>query len=157
MKIFFVVLLGCIGFTSFGQEKPVLTLEFEELDVKLAKDISNYTITYREIIPSLSFITQTIATGNYYLMEINLSVDLRKQHLKNDSPILLLPENKFVQSEYAIAIPTATKNNNNARITLTGSGGYNNTNNGGIKNNAYRDASTYAVIYCPVTGVPLTY
>ncbi|WP_299437080.1 hypothetical protein [uncultured Aquimarina sp.] len=148
-----------MSFTSFGQEKPTFAVEWEELNVKISENTDMYTLEHREITPSLSYISQRIATGNYYLMEINLAVDLRRQHLKNDAPVLLLPENKFIQSDYSVALPTTTSVQNNFRVSITGNGGYNssNTSNGGIKNNAYRDASSYTGIYCPVTGVPLTY
>jgi len=157
MRIFIGLILVCLSYTSFGQEKPTFTIEWEELNTQLSEINDRYTIEHREIIPSLSFISQRIATSNHYLMEINLAVDLRRQHLKNDAPILLLPENKFIQSDYAVSFPTSTQSN--FRVTVTGNGGYNssNTSNGGIKNNAYRDAASYTGIYCPVTGVPLTY
>jgi len=160
MKILFIFLLSCISIISYGQEKPLLTIDWETWNTQLIENDSRYTLEHREITPSLSYIREIISTGNYFLMEINLSVDLRKQHLKNEAPILLLPENKFIQSNYAFSLPsTENQNQNNLRFTITGNGGYNtnNSGNGNIKNNAYRDASTYTGIYCPVTGIPLTY
>lgn len=162
MKLFFGFLIGCIGFISFGQEKqPTRAISWEALDAIVAKRSLDYTLIYQEIVPSLSYIRKGIATGNYTLMEVNLAVDIRKQHSEKDTPLLLIPENKFVQSEYHVAIPSTIQNNtNNMQLRITGSGGYNrrSTNNtGGVKNNAYRDASTYTGIYCPVTGVPLNY
>ncbi|WP_299241260.1 hypothetical protein [uncultured Aquimarina sp.] len=156
IRIFLGLLLACIGFTSYGQEKTSFSISWDEMNTHLSENDFMYTIEHREITPSLSFIKPIVSVGTYQLMEIDLSVDLRKQHLKNDTPILLLPENKFIQSDYAVAIPSTVKSN--ARITITGNGGYNssNTNNGGVKNTAYRDASTYTGIYCPVTGLPLT-
>lgn len=160
MRIFFGLFLVCIGFTSFGQEKPTFAVEWEELNVKLSENDDKYVLEHKEITPSLSFISQRIVTGDYYLMEINLSIDLRTQHLRKDNtPFLQLPENNFIQSSYALAIPNSLQEEKSFRITITGNGGYNssNTSNGGIKNNAYRDAGSYTGIYCPVTGVPLTY
>ncbi|GAA0720358.1 hypothetical protein GCM10009430_20440 [Aquimarina litoralis] len=158
MRFFIGIFLVCFSFSSFGQENPSLKISWEAIGDHISEIDAKYTLEHKEITPSLSYIRKTIATGNYQLMEINLAVDLRKQHLKNETPILLLPENKFVQSEYNVAIPTATPQSA-FRVSITGNGGYNNSNtsNGGIKNNAYRDASTYTGIYCPVTGVPLTY
>jgi len=159
MKLFVGFLIGCISFISFGQEQPSRTISWEELDATIAKRSLNYVLIYQEITPSLSYIRQGIVTGNHTLIEVNLAVDIRKQHLEKDTPMLLLPENKFVQSEYDVAIPSNLQTNtNNLQLRITGSGGYSSrsTNNpGGIKNNAYRDASTYTRIYCPVTGVPL--
>ncbi|MBW1297244.1 hypothetical protein GBO31_17150 [Aquimarina litoralis] len=136
----------------------MIKVTWEALEAKFSENNSKYSLEHQEITPALSYIRQIIATGNYQLMEINLAVDIRKQHLDNETPILLLPENKFVQSEYNIAFPTAVQQGA-LRVSITGNGGYNssNTSNGGIKNTAYRDASTYTGIYCPVTGVPLTY
>ncbi|WP_405206808.1 hypothetical protein [Aquimarina sp. LLG6339-5] len=160
MKIFPILLLSFISLTCYGQEKPLLTIDWETWNTQIVNNSSQYTLEHKEITPSLSYIRELISTGNYVLMEINLSVDLRKQHLENETPILLLPENKFVQSNYAFSLPNnANQNQNNLRFTITGNGGYNanNSGKGGVKNNAYRDASTYTGIYCPVTGVPLTY
>ncbi|AXT54991.1 hypothetical protein D1815_04180 [Aquimarina sp. AD1] len=160
MKIFPIIFLSCIGLISYGQEKPSLTIDWETWNTHIADNSSQYTLEHKEITPSLSYIRELISTGNYVLMEINLSIDLRKQHLENETPILLLPENKFIQSDYAFSLPNSTnQNQNNLRFTITGNGGYNtnNTGKGSVKNNAYRDASTYTGIYCPVTGVPLTY
>ncbi|MDH7445760.1 hypothetical protein [Aquimarina sp. 2201CG14-23] len=158
-NIFFGLLFSTVSFVSFGQEKPIYIVEWEELDNKLSEEELYYVIELKEITPSLSFINQRIATGNYQLMEIDLTIDLRTQHLRKDSTdFLQLPENKYIQSDYALAIPSGL-NERRGRITITGSGGYNSssTNNGGIKNTAYRDAGSYTGIYCPVTGVPLTY
>ncbi|WP_299216714.1 hypothetical protein [uncultured Aquimarina sp.] len=160
MKILFVFLLSCISLISYGQEKSSLTIDWETWNTQLIENDSQYALEHKEITPSLSYLREIISTGNYFLMEINLAVDLRKQHLKKDTPILMLPENKFIQSDYAFTLPsTTTQNQNNLRFTITGNGGYNANNNGkgSIKNNAYRDASTYTGIYCPVTGIPLTY
>ncbi|WP_299311900.1 hypothetical protein [uncultured Aquimarina sp.] len=154
VRILFGLLLGCIGFVSYGQEKTSFSLAWDEMSTHLSENDFTYTIEHKEITPSLSFIRPTISASNYQLMEINLSIDLRKQYLKNDTPILLLPENKFIQSDYAVSIPT-TATKRNAKITITGNGGYN-SNNSGIKNTAYKDASAYTGIYCPVTGLPLT-
>ncbi|SEK55850.1 hypothetical protein SAMN04487910_0816 [Aquimarina amphilecti] len=160
MKILFGFLLSCISLISYGQEKPVLTIDWETWNTLVAENNTQYDIAHKEIIPSLSHVREIISTGNYVLMEINLAVDLRKQHLSNETPILLLPENKFIQSDYAFNLPgTTNQNQNNLRFTITGNGGYNTNNSGkgNIRNNAYRDASTYTGIYCPATGVPLTY
>lgn len=163
MKTFIVIFLGCISFYSYGQERPSYLLEWQEWSDSLSEDIlSTYTIAQTEIIPSLSFINQYNVSGNYQLMEIDLTRDIRKQHLRPDTPMLQLPENKFIQSDYALAIPTATNSNRNG-LTITGSAGgygingYNSstTNTYGIKNTAYKDASFYTGVYCPVTGVPL--
>ncbi|KAA1245059.1 hypothetical protein [Aquimarina sp. RZ0] len=162
MKTFFALLLGCLSFISFGQEKPSYILEWQELSDSLSEEnVSIYTITQREIVPSLSFIKQYAVTENYQLMEVDLTKDIRKQHLRPDTPMLRLPENKFIQSDYTIAIPTAT-NREHTGLTISGSAGgygfngYNfSTNNTGIKNSAYKDASLYTGVYCPVTGLPL--
>ncbi|MFD2562533.1 hypothetical protein [Aquimarina rubra] len=156
MRIFFVLLLGGFGFMTFGQEKPSLAIEWESLNAQLSESYTQYTIEHQEIIPSLSYIRSIVSTGNYQLMEIDLTVDLRRQLIKDDRPMLLLPENKFVKSDYYVAIPTIEKSD--ASITITGNGGYNNSNpnNGGVKNTVYEDASTRTGIYCPVTGLPLT-
>ncbi len=155
MRIFFGLLLVCFSSTSFGQEKPSFRVDWAKLNVQLSENDYRYTLEHKEITPSLSYLHQKIITGSFYLMEIDLTVDLRNQHLKNKTPILLLPENRFIQSDYSVAIPTTERNS--ARITITGNGGYNSSssNSGGIKNNAYRDASTYTGIYCPVTGLRL--
>ena len=154
MKIILGLLLGCISFISFGQENPIQTIDWNELDAKLSENNLNYTIEYMEIIPSLSFVNQIVSTGTYYLMEVNLAIDLRQQYLKKDTPILLLPENKFIQSGYTFSIPSTPKNN--AQITITGNGGYSNSSSGGsntVKNTVYRDASTYTGTYCGATGI----
>ncbi|WP_378173467.1 hypothetical protein [Aquimarina sp. SS2-1] len=156
MRIFFGIFLSCFSFMTFAQEKPSLIVEWESLNAQLSENYTKYTIEHQDITPSLSYIRSRIATGNYHLMEIDLTVDLRRQRIKDDRPMLLLPENKFVKSDYYVAIPTIEKRD--ASITITGNGGYNNSNpnNGGVKNTVYEDASTRTGIYCPVTGLPLT-
>jgi len=158
MKIFFGLLLGCMSLFSFSQENPILSVDWNDLDAKLSDNSLHYTIEYMEITPGLSFIRQTYTTGNHQLMEINLAIDLRTQYLRKDeAPTLLLPENKFIQSPYTLAIPTTPKSN--GRITITGNGGYNNNNSGiggsSVKNTVYRDASTYTGTFCGATGALL--
>ncbi|MHA7059134.1 hypothetical protein ACWGOQ_0018045 [Aquimarina sp. M1] len=156
MRIFLGLLFTSFCCITFAQEKVSLSIEWETLNTQLSENHNRYSIVHKEIIPSLSHTRPEISIGHYRLMEINLAVDLRKQRLKDETPILLLPENKFIQSDYAVSIPTKTKNDINITITGNGNGGYNsNTTSGGVKNTAYKDASTYTGIYCPVTGLPL--
>ncbi len=157
MKFIISILLVFVCFISFAQENSIQKINWEELNENIHTIDTRYTIEYREILPSLSFIKPIIVPDQYTLMIVDLTVDIRKKHLRDETPILQLPENKFIQSKYNVELPDHTQQRT-ATITITGSGGYSNnryTNTNGVKNNAYKDASEYAAIYCPVTGVRL--
>lgn len=160
-RIVFGILLMGISFISFGQEKPEKRIGWKKIGTYISDEHAQYRIPQIKIIPSLSYIRQ-IAPQNYQLMEINLDIDLRKKENRNHTPILQLPENQFIQSEYSATLSVAPKTNTRS-FRVTGGVGYDSTfynnqrsnnSNGGIKNNAYKDVSLYTGIYCPATGLP---
>lgn len=107
-----------------------------------------YELSWKTSVPALSHINkQEIKTTKYHLMEIDLAVDLRKQALHQDSSPITLSQNQFITSSYNVAIPK-----NQFKVSINGNNSYN-PNNGGIKNNAYKDASLYSGAFCPITGI----
>ena len=161
MKFLLTICLIFIGLSVCGQEQFVKKIKQQDISEHIVDLDSKYQMAYVKIIPALSFIESPLKVSKHTLMVIDLSIDLRKQHQNPETSILVLPENKFIQSEYNVSLPSAISKQKSA-ITLTGGGGYNSNSRGSnghgtIKNTVYKDASEYAVIYCPVTGVPLTY
>ncbi|GAA4114787.1 hypothetical protein GCM10022393_14550 [Aquimarina addita] len=164
-RFFFGILVIGLVSVSFGQEKFQNTIENKEIDTNISDDNLQYSIPTFEITPSLSYLRQ-ITPQNYQLMEINLDIDLRKKEHRNNTPLLQLPENKFVQSEYPNTLTVAPKTKSSS-FQITGRGGYSNniystrnrysnssTNNNGIQNNAYQDASLHTRFYNPFIGLP---
>ncbi|GAA4271767.1 hypothetical protein U6A24_14355 [Aquimarina gracilis] len=139
MKIFLVFIFSLLSFLSFGQERTIQTISIE----------------LEQLTAPLSLVDTDVINNKYQLMEVDLSVDLRKQYLKKNTPLMLLPENKFIQQNYNVAIPGAPTNQRKVGFTISGNG-YNsslNRNTGDIKNNAYKDASLYSGAFCPITGL----
>ncbi len=138
MKILFTMLIGCISFWSYGQEKTLQSIQIE----------------WEQLSAPLSLNTKSSSEINKYkLLEVNLDIDLRKQYLRKDtSSMMILPENKYIQSDYYVAIPGPQ--NKNFSFTISGNGNSSSTNNsGGIKNTAYKDAGLYSGAFCPITGL----
>jgi len=72
-------------------------------------------------------------------------------------PLMMLPENKFIQPDYTVAIPGSQTKNIGFRVS---GNGYNTnrrgrSSSGSIKNNAYKDAGFYNGEFCPITGFAL--
>ncbi len=136
MKTFLTLLIASFSLVSFGQENatPTIVIAWEQLSAPLL------------IHPKKESVEK------YELLKVDLSVDLRKQYLKENSlPIMYLPENQYVEQEYTIAFPQS--NTNTPNFTISGNGYNSNSNNGGIKNTAYKDASLYSGAFCPITGL----
>ncbi|MDY8135673.1 hypothetical protein [Aquimarina sp. 2201CG5-10] len=152
MRVFTTLFLVLISIYSYGQDNPTYIVDWEELNAILSEDNISYTIEFEESIPSLSYVSKNIQTQKYELMEIDLSVDLRKQELGDKASMLILPKNNFIQPNYTVAIPTQSQPNSNFRIT--GNGGFgSSTSNGGVRNTVYKDASLYSGAFCPITGI----
>ncbi len=136
MKSLVVILIGCISFLSYGQEN----------------DIKSITIAWEQLGAPLSLVNDNSNINTYQLLEVDLSVDLRRQYLKkNASPMMLMPDNKFIQSEYNFSFPQPKKGN--IGFSFSGNGNNSNLNSvGRIKNTAYKDASLYGGAFCPITG-----
>lgn len=130
MKLLPCFLLCSIVFLSYGQETPV------------------YEFSWEPSVPSLSYVSkQEIATQEYTLMVVDLSVDLRRQALHKNVSTITLSENQFISASYKVAIPQN-------KFRVYGNNGYTGftPSNGGIKNTAYQDASLYSGAFCPITG-----
>ena len=124
MKISLTILIICICFISHGQENSIssITIEWEELSAPLSIEKSESKIS------------------EYQLLEVNLSVDLRKQSLSKDYTMLLdSPKYKDISSIHTVS----SSKSKSSRFTISGSGYNFNTNTGNLKNNAYKDASIY--------------
>ncbi len=144
MRGFLVVLIGCFCCISYGQETKSKSIIIEIEDIQLEK-----------LGAPLSFITKnTPETSKYQLQKVDLSIDLREQYLrkKNKVTTMYLPENKFVNAKYNVAIPQPQTKRTSFSISGNGYGN-SNTNSSGIKNIAYKDASLYSGAFCPITGL----
>lgn len=137
MRVYLILIISILSFSTYSQEKTIKSISIE----------------WEKLGAPLSLINKEIVNNKYQLMEVDLSIDLRKQYLKKNSTssFMMLPENKFIQSEYNVAIPQS--NQRNVGFTISGYGYNGNRNTGGIKNNAYKDASLYSGAYCPITGL----
>ncbi|MBQ0733185.1 hypothetical protein [Aquimarina celericrescens] len=137
MKSLVVILIGSISFLSYGQEN----------------NIKSITIAWEQLGAPLSLVNDNSNINTYQLLEVDLSVDLRQQYLKkNASPMMLLPDNKSIQSEYNFSFPQPKKGN--VGFSVSGNGYNANVNSTGeIKNTAYKDASLYSGAFCPITGL----
>ncbi len=160
MKLYIGFLLALFSIGCFAQEKPSVQINWNELNNNFPiHNIDYYTIQLKQIIPSLSFFREkTTSINNHSLPEINLAIDIRKQGLRDESPIMLqLPKNQFIQPDYVLSIPEAPKGN----FTISGRRYTNDSNssstgsNRGVKNIAYKDASLYTRLHYPITGLPL--
>ncbi len=137
MRIFLALVIGFLSFLSYAQEKTIQSISIE----------------WEQLSAPLSFTNKESINTKYQLLEVDLSVDLRKQYLKKNTSFMQLPENKFVQPEYNVAIPHP--NQRKVGFTISGNGYSPNLsgNTGGIKNTAYKDASLYSGAFCPITGL----
>ena len=134
MKSLLLILFCGLCTFSFGQETPIqfIKIELEQLAAPLLVDQEN------------------LGSEKYHLMPIDLSVDLRKQALSKNTPILELPKAQFIAPMYNVAIPQPQA----LRFTVSGNGNNSTfTNKGGIKNIAYKDAGFYSGAFCPITGL----
>jgi len=160
MNVYIRFLFVLLSINSFAQESHLISNNWNQLnDQFTTQNTEYYIIDIKEIKPSLSFLNREITSiNNHTLPEIDLGIDIRKQGLQDESSIMLeLPKNRFIQPDYVLSIPKTPKRN----FTISGglysniSNSNNTGSNGNIKNIAYKDASLYTGIYCPLTGVPL--
>ncbi|GGX28242.1 hypothetical protein [Aquimarina muelleri] len=124
MKAFLIAIIASIGFASYGQENSLnsVAIEWEELSAPLSIEKNESEI------------------HKYELLEVNLSVDLRRQSLrKNYTMFIDTPKYKDVSSVYKIK-PSTSKSSG---FTISGNGSNLNTNTGRLKNTAYKDAGIY--------------
>ncbi len=146
MKAIITTLILGFSISLYSQENRTLDLyipiSWEQLSAPLSIDMK-----------------QKVVTKKYTLLEVDLSKDLRKQY-KNDNGLsmMYLPKKQYIKQHYDVAIPQPTLK----AVNFTISGGstrsaQSNTVNKGIKNIAYKDASTFydPAAFCPITGAPL--
>ncbi len=134
MKSLLLILFCGLCTLSFGQETPIqfIKIELEQLGAPLLVK------------------QESLGSEKYQLMPIDLSVDLRKQALSKNAPTLELPKEQFIAPLYSVAVPQPQA----LRFTVSGNGNSSSfTNNGGIKNIAYKDAGFYSGAFCPITGL----
>ncbi|WP_024769267.1 hypothetical protein [Aquimarina macrocephali] len=134
MKVFLAILIGGISFLSYGQEDVphTISIEWEQLSAPLVMN------------------KKELKTKKYQLQEVDLTVDLRQQAFKKSYTMYIdSPKYKDISSKYNVAIPQPKTSG----FRLSGNGYNTNTNIGGIKNTAYKDASLYSGAFCPITGL----
>ncbi|WP_062058465.1 hypothetical protein [Aquimarina longa] len=140
MRFILILFIGSISFLSYGQENSIQTIhiEWEQLSAPLVlHKKENNTITYQ-------------------LLEVNLDIDLRQEALRDDSSMMMITSSKKQNdtSRYNIVVSKPKTSS----FTIQ-SNGYNpNINTNGIKNTAYKDASSYSnSFFCPATRRPIYY
>ncbi len=136
MKIFLALVIGSVSFLSYAQENTIESISIE----------------WEQLVAPLSLHTKSVP-NKYQLLEVDLSVNLREQYLNKDaSSLMILPENKFIQPNYNVAIPQPKTKNTG--FSISGNGYNSNLNTSGrIKNTAYKDAGLYSGAFCPITGL----
>ncbi|RZS93693.1 hypothetical protein [Aquimarina brevivitae] len=117
-----------------------------------AQELQEYGIPIPEVRSSLSNLKEIKSETNFVLTEVDLSRDLRREAFRDQFSMVLeeKPKYKTVTPNYNIAIP---ESNVKVYINAFNTDRLNNrTYTSGIKNNAYKDASTYSGLFCPQTG-----
>lgn len=136
MRLFLTALIISISFLCDAQENTLhsISIPWEDLSAPL--------LSYQEISNATK----------YQLQEVDLSINLREQYIrKNEPPMMYLPKNKFIQSNFHVALPQqGTQKTTGFRIS--GSNNFNSNQNypgGTLKNTAYRDATLYNRTFYP--------
>ncbi len=136
MKVFLALLIGSISFLSYGQEDAIQTIAI--------------AIEWEQLSAPLVMHKKEVETQKYQLQEVDLTVDLRQQAFKKSYTMYIdTPKYKDISSKYKIAIPQPKTSG----FRVYGNGYNFNTNKGGIKNTAYKDASLYSGTFYPITGL----
>ncbi|PKV51101.1 hypothetical protein ATE84_3170 [Aquimarina sp. MAR_2010_214] len=136
MKLFFTILIAGIGFSSYGQENVIhaISIKWEQLSAPLSITKNEHKIE------------------KYQLQKVDLTIDLRQQAFKKSYTMYIdTPKYKDISSKYNVTTPQPKTSG----FRVYGNGYTPNTNIGGIKNTAYKDASLYRGTFYPITG--LTY
>ncbi|MBQ4819153.1 hypothetical protein [Aquimarina sp. MMG016] len=156
MKFVVGLLIGSMCFGVFGQEQRIKKVDWQKLSENTVNLVAKYSITYTENKPSLSIIKSPIKLSKYTLTPLDFTVDLRKRQLSSEPAMLQIPKNKFIQPEYKVALPSIFPEKTGS-FTISSNGNFTGrpTNSGELKNTAYKDASEYTAIYCPITGARL--
>ncbi|UZO79525.1 hypothetical protein NBT05_11195 [Aquimarina sp. ERC-38] len=135
------------GYTQELQESNVLQLD---QNAPYQTDKGDVVIEYTIQQPSLSYL-KSIPLSTFTLMEIDLSVDLRRQAFQNRTPYLYESKNPHVIEQFSVRLPTQILN----KTTITGRNRLDFTvNRGSVRNSVYKDASFYTGAYNPFTGLP---
>jgi len=144
MKAILTTLIIGFSVSLYSQENRILDL--------------NIPIAWEELsAPLLINMNRDLAKEKYKLLEVDLSNDLRKQYNNNIS-MMYLPKKQYIKQQYNVAIPQPTSKPINFGFSAGSVRSLDsNTANGGIKNIAYKDASTFynPGAFCPLTGAPL--
>ena len=151
-KIFFNILMITLTGVCLGQENQILPPTWAEYEEQLPDQFQRFIISWEIISPSLSYIREVQPT-HHELMEIDLSVDLRKQAYENKTPLLITEKKKTYDiSKLRIFRPT---NEYRSGVIITGRRRLDySVYRGEVKNTVYKDASFYTGAYNPFTGLP---
>ena len=117
-----------------------------------AQEFVDYSIPVIELKPTLSYIKEIKSETNFQLTEIDLTRDLRKEALKDQPSMMIVekPKYKTIQGNYNVAIPDS---NFKVYVNQFNTDRLNNrVYTSGLQNNAYKDASAYSGLFCPVTS-----
>lgn len=142
-KTFLLILFIAVASGISAQEKTIRKVQLQDFQVfEIDPDL---LLPYHFDTPSLSFLHQ-IEGSNFQLMEIDLSIDLRKSHRYTDDNFMQVPANRFVQKDFQPRMATSPKPK--SAITIQGNAGsLRNTNTDHFVQNRVYDDVSYDGIY----------
>lgn len=151
-KLFFLtcILILFDNFYGYSQEDTIALTPSNFENFYNAETATSNHLKFEIGTPSLSYLHK-LPQRTFYLMEIDLTVDLRKQALQNKTPFLYESENPHIIEKFSVRLPstgldkTTIRGRNRLDFTV---------HRGPVRNSVYKDASFYTGTYNPFTGLP---
>lgn len=145
---FIVILLG--NLFGYSQENDTVLTPSNFQSFYNTETTTSNLLKFEIGTPSLSYLNK-LPQHTFYLMEIDLTVDLRKQALQNKTPFLYESENPHIIEKFSVRLPstgidkTTIRGRNRLDFTV---------HRGPVRNSVYKDASFYTGAYNPFTSLP---